>query len=127
VYGRHEDMVFARLRDPFGSLSRTRLVETLAAAAHADLGVTAAGAGSGLWRVLSYASLVAISVVDHRHTEVLVGINDGSVAPRPFAFHLFFKKPRSRRRVWKSGDQDTLVSDRSGNTFVSIVLASEGE
>ena len=40
---------------------------------------TMGGAGLGMWRIFSGASFVAVSVLKHRHTEVLVG-----VAKRPW-------------------------------------------
>ena len=112
VYGCREDLALVRVRDPFGSLSRARLVEVLTRCARTDMQVevdeTMGGAGLGLWRIFSVASFVAISVVDNRHTEFLVGI--GKRAPagqRPFAFHLFFKEQGRPVRRWKLLDADS--------------------
>jgi hypothetical protein len=81
---------------------------------------TMGGAGLGLWRVFSAASFVAVSVVNNRHTEFLVGI--GKRAPstaRPFAFHLFFKDSGRSVRRWKLLDADT--SKPSINQSVTIL------
>jgi hypothetical protein len=112
VYGCRDDLAIVRVRDPFGSLTRKRLVEVLTRCARTDMQVevdeTMGGAGLGLWRIFSAASFVAISVVDRRHTEFLVGIGKRAGAgPRPFAFHLFFKEHGRPVRRWKLLDTDT--------------------
>jgi hypothetical protein len=99
------------VRDPFGSLTRARLVEVLHRCARTDMGVevdeTMGGAGLGLWRIFSAASFVAISVVDRRYTEFLVGIGKRvASAARPFAFHLFFRGHGRAVRKWKLMDPD---------------------
>jgi hypothetical protein len=112
VYGCREDLAIVRVRDPFGSLSRARLVEVLTRCARTDMGVevdeTMGGAGLGLWRIFSAASFVAIAVVNNRHTEFLVGIGKRiSTKPRPFAFHLFFKEQGQVVRRWRLLDADS--------------------
>ncbi len=122
VYGCRDDLAVVRVRDPFGSLTRTRLVEVLSRCARTDMGVevdeTMGGAGLGLWRIFSVATFVALSVVSGRHTEFLVGIGKRAAAPRPFAFHLFFREG-AKRRFW------TLLEDHSSkpaaNHSVTIV------
>jgi hypothetical protein len=119
VYGCRDDLAIVRVRDPFGSLPRKRLVEVLTRCARTDMQVevdeTMGGAGLGLWRIFSSASFVAISVVDHRYTEFLVGIGKRAGAgPRPFAFHLFFKEHGRPVRRWK-----LLDTDSSNSTTVS--------
>lgn len=126
VYGCRDDLAVVRVRDPFGSLSRTRLVEVLSRCARTDMQVevdeTMGGAGLGLWRIFSVASFVAISVADHRYTEFLVGIGKRSgAAARPFAFHLFFREPNRGGRGWKLIDTDT-TSQTVNN---SVTLATE--
>jgi len=106
VYGCRDDLAIVRVRDPFGSLSRTRLVEVLTRCARTDMGVevdeTMGGAGLGLWRIFSAASFVAIAVVNNRHTEFLVGIGKRvASAARPFAFHLFFRDQGRAVRRWR--------------------------
>jgi len=97
VYGCTEDFTIVRVRDPFGALSRTRIVDVL----------NRREDNVGLWRLMSTVSFVAISVVNGHHTDVLVGIGkrDGNAGPRPFAFHLFFKEG-ARRRYWSLSQAD---------------------
>ncbi len=111
-YGCREDLAVVRVRDPFGTLSRTRLIDVLTRCARTDTQLPTdelvGGAGLGLWRVFSAASFVAVSVNNNRNTEVLAGIANGAVAgPRPFAFHLFFKEHGRPVRRWKLLDADT--------------------
>ena len=124
VYGCRDDLAIVRVRDPFGSLTRDRLVEVLTRCARTDMQVevdeTMGGAGLGLWRVFSAASFVAISVVNNRHTEFLVGIaKRAAAAPRPFAFHLFFKERGRPVRRWRLLDADSTKP--SVNQSVTIV------
>lgn len=123
VYGCSDDLAVVRVRDPFGSLSRTRVVEVLTRCARKGMQVevdeSMGGAGLGLWRIVSVASFVAISVVNHHHTDFLVGIGKRAAAgPRPFAFHLFFKDA-AKRRYWKLRDDDS--SKQSFASSVTIV------
>ncbi|MDB4961852.1 MAG: response regulator receiver protein [Myxococcales bacterium] len=125
IYGTREDLAFVRVRDPFGSLSRSRLVEVLARCARTEkveVDSSMGGSGLGLWRVVNAASLLSILVVNNHHTEVLVGIIDRPAAgQRPFAFHMFVKDG-AKRRSWTSANQDTGVSEPTFNTSVAIVL-----
>jgi hypothetical protein len=111
VYGCREDLAIVRVRDPFGSLTRLRLVEVLTRCARTDMQVevdeTMGGAGLGLWRIFSVATFVAVSVVNNRHTEFLVGIGKRTSGPRPFAFHLFFKDRGGAVRRWKLLDHES--------------------
>jgi hypothetical protein len=123
AYACREDLALVRVRDPFGSLSRRRLVEVLSRCARSDMGVevdeTMGGAGLGMWRIFSGASFVGIVVVKNRHTEVLVGIAKRAASlPRPFAFHLFFSDS-GKRRFWKLADEDS--SKLLANQSVTIV------
>jgi hypothetical protein len=124
VYGCRDDLAIVRVRDPFGSLSRTRLVEVLTRCARTDMRVevdeTMGGAGLGLWRIFSAASFVAIAVVNNRHTEFLVGIAKRvAAAPRPFAFHLFFQDHGRAVRRWRLLDADSTRP--TPNRSVTIV------
>jgi hypothetical protein len=123
VYGYRDDLAVVRVRDPFGSLSRARLVEVLTRCARTDMGVevdeTMGGAGLGLWRIFSAASFVAISVVDQRYTEFLVGIGKRTAGPRPFAFHLFFREHGRPARRWKMLDSDTTTDHTTSVTIVT--------
>jgi hypothetical protein len=124
VYGCRDDLVVVRVRDPFGSLTRARLVDVLMRCARTDMQVevdeTMGGAGLGLWRVFSAASFVAVSVIRNRHTEVLVGIGKRvSSARRPFAFHLFFQEDARVAPGWRLLDADS--SKPGVNQSVTIV------
>lgn len=113
VYGCRDDLAIVRVKDPFGSLTRERLVEVLTRCARTDMQVevdeSMGGAGLGLWRLFTVATFVAVSVVPNHHTEFLVGIAKrgapGSV--RPYAFHLFFKEQGGALRRWKMLDANT--------------------
>lgn len=124
IYGCSDDLVLVRVKDPFGALTRSRIVEVLSRCAHADMKVqvdeTMGGAGLGLWRVFSVASFVAVSVVSNRHTEFLVGITRHK-APGlfPFAAHLFFTEA-TRRRFWQMWDTDS--KDISIGQSVAIAI-----
>jgi hypothetical protein len=117
VYACRDDLAVVRVRDPFGSLSRKRLVEVLTRCARTDMGVevdeTMGGAGLGLWKIFSTASFVAISVIDNRHTEFLVGIGKRAPGPKPFAFHLFFRERGRSVRRWKLLDADSATVSSS--------------
>lgn len=123
VYGCRDDLAVVRVRDPFGSLARGRLIEVLMRCARTDMAVevdeTMGGAGLGLWRIFTAASFVALAVVQNRYTEFLVGIGKRLPArPKPFAFHLFFKDhPRARR--WRLLDADSTKPNV--NKSVTIV------
>lgn len=121
VYGCRDDLAIVRVRDPFGSLTRKRLEEVLTRCARTDMQVevdeTMGGAGLGLWRIFTAASFVAISVVQNRHTEFLVGIGKRATGPRPFAFHLFFTESSSSRRFWKS-QNDPLGEQASASVTI---------
>lgn len=123
VYGCSDTLAVVRVRDPFGSLSRTRITEVLTRCARGEMQVevdaSMGGAGLGLWRVFAAASFVAISVVGHHHTDVLIGIaKRGGQGPRPFAFHLFFKEG-AQQRYWQ------LLHDDTDCESVSITVATE--
>ena len=124
VYGCRDDLAIVRVRDPFGSLTRKRLVEVLTRCARTDMQVevdeTMGGAGLGLWRIFSVASFVAISVVANRHTEFLVGIGKRAAGARPFAFHLFFRDGGAVRR-WKQLDAESMKP----TTTNSITIVSK--
>lgn len=113
VYGCRDDLAVVRVKDPFGSLTRERLIEVLTRCARTDMQVevdeSMGGAGLGLWRLFTVATFVAISVVPNRHTEVLVGIAKRGApgSARPYAFHLFFKEPGRALRRWQMLDANT--------------------
>lgn len=96
-YGVDEGNVFLRVRDPFGALSRGRVISVLERCSKADVvpDESRGGAGLGLWRVFSAASTIAITVVARRLTDILIGIatKDGRSRPpgkRLLGVHLSF-------------------------------------
>lgn len=124
IYGSTGDLAIVRVRDPFGSLSRKRIVEVLTRCARTDMQVqvdeSMGGAGLGMWRIFAVASFVAISVVSHHHTDVLVGIAKRAVSgARPFAFHLFFEDAE-RPRFWR-----LLQDDATQQSYASFTIEIE--
>lgn len=121
VYGSHKDLAIVRVRDPFGSFTRERLVQVLTRCAQADMQVevdeSMGGAGLGLWRIFTAASFVAISVVANRHTEFLVGIGKRIPGPKPFAFHLYFRQGK-KPRFWR------LLEDSMPTPSKSITIVN---
>jgi hypothetical protein len=122
-YGIEEDTVFIRLRDPFGALSRSRLLEVLNRCNNTNnvqLDESRGGAGLGLWRVFQAASTLSITVVPQQLTEVLVGIGikDGRKVAKPAAVHLFFAKPAGDQQAYHA-DEDLGLIDNS-ITFVHV-------
>ena len=119
AYGCRDELAMVRVRDPFGSLKRKRLVEVLTRCARTDMQVevdeTMGGAGLGLWRIFSGASLVAMSVIGGRATDVLVAAWKRTGSARPFACHLYFDESGSRGRKW------TIEKDSSVTTAVTLV------
>lgn len=125
AYGARDDLSIVRVRDPFGSLTRRRLVQVLSRCARTDMQVevdeSMGGAGLGMWRIFSNATFVAVSVAEHSHTEILVGIAKRVPGPKPFGFHLYFRPGKAR--YWKlSRDESVKPSLR---TSVQLELKSE--
>ncbi len=95
-YGMDGDDAFVRVRDSFGSLERSRLLGE-----------------PGLWRALSAATAVVVTVVPDRLTDIVVRIAaKGARASRPLmAVHLFVQ-PRRDDDLFALDRQSSLV-DRS--------------
>ncbi len=76
-YGVDRSGAFVRLRDPFGSLTRDRLLSVLDRCARSGVALdeSRGGAGLGMWRVFSLASSVTITVIPGRLTDVLVWVD----------------------------------------------------
>jgi hypothetical protein len=131
VYGCRQELAVVRVRDPFGSLSRARLVEVLTRCARTDMRVevdeTMGGAGLGLWRIVSAASFVGVSVVNQRHTEFLVGMLKRSPGPKPFALHLFFKEDARHTRVWESLSADPTAQLPDVSQPIAIIPRKASE
>jgi hypothetical protein len=118
AYGCSKDLVMVRVRDPFGSLTRRRLINVLTRCSRPDqvnVDESMGGAGLGLWRIFSRASLVAVAVVAKEQTDILVGFftsRRGGGSERPYAFHLFFDHHRPQRS-WGVAADEQSDSDRS--------------
>jgi hypothetical protein len=95
VYGTDGKMFYLRVRDPFGSLARTRLFEVLARCVdkgNVTIDSTRGGAGLGMMRIFDSSSLVVIHVHKRVSTEFLIGIDlKRRKAQRERAVHLFFE------------------------------------
>jgi hypothetical protein len=94
-YGIEQGNVFVRIRDPFGALTRTRLLGVLnrCNATGVSLDESRGGAGLGLWRVFSAASTIAITVIPGRLTDILVRLEtkkSRSTGKQLRAVHMFF-------------------------------------
>lgn len=114
AYGTRPDLAVVRVRDPFGSLTRERLVEALARPQ-----------GHGLQRVFSLASLATVSVIGNRQTEVFFAVaKGGRGAERPYAFDVFFKGG-AKRQIWKLVDEDTGSVGLTGGTSVTLTMMPE--
>ena len=107
AYGCSDDLAVVYVRDPFGSLDRERVVDSLARGQN------------GFSRVFAAASIVALSVVKNKHTEVLVAVPRSYAPEHPFAFHLFFKEA-ARQHVWKLVDDETGYGT-TGNSITLVV------
>jgi hypothetical protein len=96
TYGVTDGLFVIRVIDPFGALTRERLVEVLTrctASETIDVDSSRGGAGLGLWRIFENASLLVLHVQARRSTEFVVGIDlrRGRRAPQSRAIHLFFE------------------------------------
>ncbi len=93
-YGVEDTTVFVRVRDPFGALKRSRLLDVLARCKPQDvqLDESRGGAGLGLYRIFSSASAVSVMVSPGALTEftVVIGRNDSRRIARPLAVDLYF-------------------------------------
>ena len=99
-YGIEDGMAFVRVRDTFGALTRSRLLNVLVRCSAKDVALdeSRGGAGLGLWRVFSAAHSVTVTVVPGQLTEMLVGIGarSGTAARQQLAVHLFFAAETDR-------------------------------
>lgn len=94
-YGIEQGSVFIRVRDPFGALTRTRLLGVLnrCNANGVLLDESRGGAGLGLWRIFSIASTIDITVIPGCLTDILVRVDTKRkrASGKPLlAVHLFF-------------------------------------
>lgn len=97
-YGVENGSVFVRIRDPFGALTRSRMLGVLnrCNSTNVSLDESRGGAGLGLWRVFSAATAISITVIPGRLTDILVRIENkkGRPVKQTHAVHLFFPEPR---------------------------------
>ena len=122
-YGLEGDNVFVRLRDTFGALSRSRLIEVLNRCNKGAVALdeSRGGAGLGLWRVFSTASTISITVIPGQLTDVLIGLStkDGRLAKQLLAVHLFFVPIMDGAVTNLVSDDDRGLLDHS-ITFVGV-------
>ncbi len=73
-YGVGNGHAFLRVRDPFGALTRNRLLSVLARCATGNVSIdeTRGGAGLGMWRVFSAATSMELVVVPGELTELTI-------------------------------------------------------
>ncbi len=93
-YGIDDGIVFVRLRDTFGALTRPRLLGVLTRCntRSVKLDESRGGAGLGLWRVFSAASTLAITIDPGCSTDILIGIatKEGRLLKQLLAVDLYF-------------------------------------
>ncbi len=121
-YGVEGDHAFVRLRDTFGALQKSRLLEVLvrcSGAADVQLDESRGGAGLGLWRVFSVASSIIVTVVPGSVTDILVNvaIANGKLVKQLTAINLFFTPPK--KEDWLD---DLALSDRPALFDQSVTL-----
>ncbi len=102
TYGMLRDMFFVRVQDRFGTLRRARLIQVLTRCAkqtEVTMDPSRGGAGLGLWRVFSGASLVVVDVKHNESTTFLVGIETKKSrrARKGRAIHLLFRDETGAR------------------------------
>ena len=113
-----DELAVVRVRDPFGALSREAFIDALTRRARDPN-----AAETGFWRLAAGATILAVCVIQNRHTEVLVAIpkRDGGRSPA-FALH-FASRLSPRSHFWK------VVSETTGDTgeasSVSLVISEE--
>jgi hypothetical protein len=126
-YGLEPGSVFVRVRDPFGALTRTRLLGVLnrCQATGISLDESRGGAGLGLWRIFSTASTIAITVIPGSLTDIFVRIETkrrrGS-GKQLLAVHLFFPEEQA-----PDGAQGRFAADHDhdlmDDSFTALYVA----
>ena len=106
VYGANEELAIVCVRDPFGALTRQRVIDD-------------ALSGSRFGRVFARAAIVAMSVRRNHYTEILVGIPKHETSPNAYAAHLFFREG-ARRGMWRLVDEDTGASHNTSVTLTGM-------
>lgn len=124
-YGIEAGNIFLRIRDTFGALTRARLLSVLnrCSTDAVALDESRGGAGLGMWRVLSAASTISITVVPGRLTEILVRIATKQgriVAKQLLAVHLYFAPTTHGLATGFADDDDLGMMDQS----ITLVLVA---
>ena len=126
-YGIEQGSVFVRIRDPFGALTRNRLLGVLnrCNTTGVPLDESRGGAGLGLWRVFSAASTIAITVIPGRLTDILVRLETKkrrSGGKQLCAIHMFFPEEHSL-----DGAQGRFAADHDSDlmddSFTALFVA----
>ena len=116
-YGIEDGTAFVRVRDSFGALRRSRLLEVLkrCASNNVTLDESRGGAGLGIWRVFSSATTIAITVIPGRLTDILIRMapKQGKAARQVLAIDLFFLPDSSAVPEKLTLDHDIDLLDRS--------------
>jgi hypothetical protein len=117
-YGVERGQPFVRVRDPFGALSRERLLDVLDRCNDKEvrLDESRGGAGLGMWRVLTAASTVTITVVPRKVTDIVVTFP----LKRVSALHLYLEDRRKDVELAESPDEE---SEDGFDRSVTLVVA----
>jgi len=113
---------FVRIRDPFGAFDRARMFNVLdrcnTAGGNVQLDESRGGAGLGLWRVFTNASMVAITVIPGRLTDMIAWI-DPMKKRQLNAISMIFPMIRGDGTLGRfAGDQDHDLMDDSFTALV---------
>jgi hypothetical protein len=100
-YGVDGTSAFIRVRDTFGALKRSRLLQVLSrigAQQEVPLDETRGGAGLGMLRIFSSALAVSVTVIPDALTDIVVSLDTKASrrSVRPAAVHMFFGRQSHR-------------------------------
>ncbi|HEY0251573.1 MAG TPA: hypothetical protein VGC41_08600, partial [Kofleriaceae bacterium] len=124
-YAVDRDSALVRIRDPFGAFTRERMFNVLDRCNTTDgqvqLDESRGGAGLGLWRVFTHASMVAITVIPGRMTDIVTWVDPGKKRQLN-AISLIFPAVRGDGTLGRfAGEQDHDLMDDS---FTALVPSS---
>lgn len=126
-YGLEHGSVFVRVRDPFGALTRTRLIGVLNRCQSTGIALdeSRGGAGLGLWRIFATAAGIAITVIPGSLTDIMVRLDSRrrrGPGKHLLSVHLFFPdEQRSRGAQGRfAADHDHDLMDDS---FTALCMA----
>lgn len=121
-YAVDRESAFVRIRDPFGAFTRDRMFNVLErcnAGNGVQLDESRGGAGLGLWRVFTHASMVAITVIPGRMTDIVAWVDPGKKRHLN-AVSLIFPTVRGDGTLGRfAGEQDHDLMDDS---FTALVV-----